>query len=178
MAHKVYIVHGKQGSGKTTFLIQLISQLKKEGLSIGGIIAHGFWKNDQRNHFVLENIMTGESLLYCTREAQKDRQKIRHFYINPDGESFGFNALNINNLKSIDLVVIDEVGPFEMEGKGWAQAIDNLVQNSKLPMIWVIRDSLVNDVINKWNLNPENLFNIEEISYSEVSAQLLKDLIH
>jgi len=155
MKNKVIIVTGNQGEGKTTFIRNIILDLKKEEFKIGGLIAPGYWKNNTREKFELQNIKSNKVIIYCQIEPKKGWDKIRKFYINPLGQLFGEQALDPDFLKSSDIIIIDEIGPFELEGKGWASSLTKILKNLKTPLIIVVRKSLLENVIDHWNIiNP------------------------
>jgi len=58
------------------------------------------------------------------------------------------------------LVVIDEVGPMEMNDQGWAESIARLCQSGQLPQLWVVRKSLVEKAARKWNVGNVFIFDI------------------
>jgi nucleoside-triphosphatase THEP1 len=152
MNNKVFVITGSQGSGKTTSLIKLTKHLKDEGLSVGGIIAHGFWNNNERTGFELENIQTGEKIILCQTNPAKGWAKFRRFYFNPEGFDFGNKVLDPANLDKTEIIVIDEVGPLELEDKGWAQAIKSLLKTTGKPVIFVVRESLTKDIIKHFKI--------------------------
>ncbi|MCD4745882.1 MAG: hypothetical protein K8R58_06245 [Bacteroidales bacterium] len=172
----VFIITGTKGSGKTTFVIDLIDILKQKKFSIGGIISKGFWENDQRSSFDVINVKTGESVLLCNRTGFENWRKYKHFYFNPKGISFGKKAIDSLNLKKNDIVVIDEIGGLELEAYGWTEIIDKLIVFPDLIMIWVVRDSLVKKVINKWNVHHHIIYNINETNIYAVANNLIKQI--
>ena len=176
MENKVFIIAGKQGGGKTTYLKKILKSLEKNNIKIGGFIAEGYWKDDKRERFDLINLKTNKRIIYCQRETKTDWDKVRHFYINPHGQYFGEIAMHPDNLKDVDIVVIDEVGPFEVENKGWATAISKLLNDSDIPMIWVVRESILFEVLEKWGIEPVGLFHIEEVELSKAVKELLNYL--
>ncbi len=173
MNNKVFVITGSQGSGKTTFLTKLTKHLRDEGLSVGGIIAHGFWNNNERAGFELENIQTGEKIILCQTNPAKGWAKFRRFYFNPEGFAFGNKVLDPANLDKTDIIVIDEVGPFELENRGWAQAIKLLLHNIDKPMIWVVRNSLKKEILSHFFINDFTIFDID-ISEEEVDRLVFK----
>ncbi len=172
MATNIFIITGEQGSGKTTFLKQLIDQLKQNKLCVGGIVAEGFWKDGQRERFNLVDQLSGDSIVYCQREQKKGWEKIRHFYINPKGQSFGEQALSIDKLKISDVIAIDEIGPFELQGKGWAVSLKRIMKHHKLTVILIVRELLLDEIISYFQL--ENPIIIEHRDYD---AKLLSDMM-
>ncbi len=177
MQYKIIIITGEQGSGKTTFLQEIIFGLANNDVQIAGILAEGFWKNYERDHFELIDLKSKNRLLYCQREPKDGWEKLRHFYINPDGQKFGEAALDSNYLKNADIVVIDEIGPFELKDKGWAKAIESILRElPELTMIWVVRKSLLNEVTDHFKITPLKIYNVEEICAENVTGYILKSL--
>ena len=175
MKHKIIILTGEQGSGKTTFLQEMIFGLAIKGVQTAGILAEGFWKNYERDYFELINLKSKNRILYCQRDPKDGWEKLRHFYINPDGQKFGEAALDPNHLKNTDIVVIDEIGPFELKGKGWAKAIESiLVGLPESTMIWVVRKSLLNEVIDHFKINPMKIYHVEEACAENVVSYIIQ----
>lgn len=176
MQNKIFILTGVQGSGKTNFLIELIKFLKIEGVSTGGFIAHGFWKVNIRDKFELEDIQTGNRITLSQTESVSGWKKFRRFYFNPDGFVFGEKVLSIENLLNTDLIVIDEIGPFELQGNGWRKAINKLFTETEKPMIWVCRKSIIEELVFEFKLQSYLIFDIEEGTPETLSQIISKEL--
>ena len=150
--HKIFIISGETRSGKTTFLKQVIAGIKQKNPSvkIGGIIAHGTDFRGERYGFHVENIITGEKQHLCSRDpAHKDDIKTGRFYFYKSGLEFGNKAI-LENLDSLDILVIDEVGYLELKGKGWFEAIEKAMTKQKLDMIFVVRKRILEKVLKLW----------------------------
>lgn len=152
----VFIISGKVGSGKTTHLIEILQLLKDSGSTISGIIAHGLLDGDLRTGFDIEDINSGEKIPLCRREKMIDHaEQTGQFSFSKAGIEFGKKALE----KECDLMVIDEIGPLELSGGGWADQM----HASSTPLLLVVREKLVPNV--------ESLFiNVIEISESPWQA--------
>ena len=74
------------------------------------------------------------------------------YYFSPAGESFGKKILDSTVSKKADLVIIDEVGPVELKGKGWANEIENLVTQKSVLQLWVVRNHLLKRVFRQWKI--------------------------
>lgn len=170
--YKIYIITGKQGSGKSTLIREVVSGLRKKGITVGGILAEGTWHNNQRDRFELVNIRTNERINYLQRQPRAGWERIRHFYLNPEGQKFGEQALTTDRLKDAGLIVIDEIGPFELRGKGWALAIQKIFGKLNIPVLISVRESLVDEIIDKWHLNVDRIFKADKTS----SAQIVTDI--
>ena len=72
-----------------------------------------------------------------------------------------------------DLVVVDEVGIFELEGKIWSDSVSLLVRSLYNMMIWVVRDTLVEKVIKKWDIKDSVITDIEKESVRQAEERIL-----
>lgn len=160
MTNKVFIICGQQGSGKTTFLTKLVDEIKNKDLQVGGFVAEGFWKENHRDKFELVDLKSGKKIVYCQRDPLPGWEQIRHFYINPLAIDFGESVLNLSQLDTADLVVIDEIGPFEIAGKGWAKSLDQILQVTDLPLLISVRQSLLEQVVKYFQLEVKEVFEV------------------
>ena len=125
---------------------------KKEGESERG--SEGVIKG--RYMFDKEAIAFGEKLLSFNR---KERQVMRRGHEEKRGNfltklfSLRSSRITPRPLRLKKIMVIDELGPFELKGQGWARAMDKLQQYCQGPMIWVVRESLIDDMLQRWPVN-------------------------
>ena len=85
----------------------------------------------------------------------------------------GKRILNDQEILHKDLVVVDEIGIFELDGKVWADSLSFLVRESQSNMIWVVRDTLIEKVIRKWNLQKPVIIDIERVSIVQAEKTIL-----
>ena len=52
----------------------------------------------------------------------------------------------------VDLLVLDEVGPMELEGLGWSEILDSLEQQTNTRQLWVVRQEIVSEACRRWNI--------------------------
>jgi nucleoside-triphosphatase THEP1 len=177
MKNKVFIITGEQGSGKTTFLVQIIEELKRSGIHPKGFIAEGFWLNNERSHFDLIDLSNQHRILFCSKDFNQGWEQIGHFYINPAAIDFGEKILDLAAANQSTLCVIDEIGPFELQNKGWSHSIFSISKsNPELPMIWVVRKNLVQPVIAHFSVENYCLFHAESGNL-HIAATKIKDYL-
>ncbi|MCB2219636.1 MAG: hypothetical protein KQI35_04510 [Bacteroidetes bacterium] len=176
MKSPVFIVTGESGSGKTTTLFKLYNALLSEKIEVAGILAPGTWKDNQRDLFELVNLLTGDRIVYCQRDPVDSWEPINHFYINPEGQSFGEKTLHWKHIQNAKVIFIDEIGPFEMQGKGWAPSLEAILLNLDVPLVISVRKSLINEVIGYWNLNVQGIIDASKnhLSLLEKMMKFLK----
>jgi nucleoside-triphosphatase THEP1 len=178
MKNNITIIQGERGEGKTTFVKAIVEELKANAISVGGILAEGFWKEGMRDRFQLVDLKTNSKLAYCQREKKEAWEKVAQFYVNPKGQEFGEQLLMLTSLYGVDFLVVDEIGPFELEGKGWTKAIRKLIRQSDLPMLWVVRNSLVEEVLHYFKTEDFQKFNIQNSTPEEVAIFIKKEILN
>jgi len=157
----IFIFTGEQGSGKTTFLKQVLEILYRQNLKVSGILAEGHWGNNLRSGFEIMDIETGEKALLCNRLEVAGDIAYRNFWFKPGGLAFGKKILNNALAKMPDIIAIDEVGGFELENGGWAEKIDQILHCCNTPMIWTVRQKFIETVIQKWQLKDYQIIDVK-----------------
>jgi len=156
---KVFIISGEKHQGKTTFVKNLVENLQLKNIQIGGFISPGKFEKNQRSDFSILDLKTGISKPLSSIHFSEG-ESIGPFRFNRDGQNFGKEMLKPENLRDCRFVVIDEIGPLELKDHGWATSIDLLMGHPEIAHIWVVRKSLVNEVIKKWQIFDVQIFDI------------------
>jgi len=167
----IFLLTGESGSGKTTLLIELAGILKNCGLATGGFTAPGTWLNGQRSGFILHDLC--HNLDYPLAETGSSGVESHgRFVFNEETLATGTLLLKTQAREAkIDFVLIDEVGPFELKGRGWASSLD-ILACSGLPQLWVVRPELLKEVPLRWKFNPEAVFYAKTDSAGSVYREL------
>jgi nucleoside-triphosphatase THEP1 len=160
-SQKVFIISGAQGGGKTTRLKDVLSLLQKKGRSFSGFVAEGSWENNKRIAFTLVNVKTNESVPLCGLSAKVNWQKNGRFYFNPEAIAIGEKWLGKSNTSPVDLIVIDEIGIFELDNKVWHPAFQLLLQQSNCRFIITVREGIVEQIIQKYKLDKVEVFSLK-----------------
>ena len=172
----VFIITGKTGSGKSSFLVKLLERLQRRKISVSGILTKGIWRNGKKHVYEIQNIQTGKTMPLVSRGFIENWNKIGNFYFNPEAILFGNKILTDPGLIKNDLIVLDEIGPFELDDKIWADSVSRLLLTSDCPMIWVVRDKLIKEVIKKWKLQEPGIIDIEKVSVRQAENRIISKL--
>jgi len=162
------IISGEVGQGKTTYVTQLLSNLRENGLKAGGFLSPGIFMNNRKEGFLLNDIQSGRSFHLSSRTPGEGWLRYGQYYFDPEVISKGNDILINATGNNVSLIVIDEVGPFEMADQGWAPAIDRLCMLSTIPHLWIVRRSLATKVCRKWNFGEVYIFNLDEDKEEEI----------
>jgi nucleoside-triphosphatase THEP1 len=156
---KVLILTGEKHEGKTTFAKTMAETLKSKDIRVGGFLAPGKFEKNRRSEFDILDLKTEIQKPLCSIH-RTDGESIGPFRFDPAGQQFGKQILAPENLRDVDVIFIDEIGPLEIKDQGWAPAIDKLMNNPHQIQLWIIRKSLVDDAIQKWGLMDVQVFDI------------------
>ncbi len=172
---KIIIITGEQSEGKTSFLEKIIPMLKQSGLGIYGFIAKAYFENGIKCGYMLHDIYSGSKTNIIQTEDFPGAIKFRRFFFNTEGIDKGRAILDSEiDFDADNILIIDEIGPLELDGGGWAESINKLTTLSQYNMIWIVRKKLVEVVIKKWNLTDPIVIDISKKSV-ESANELIKE---
>ena len=172
-SNKYKIITGGQGSGKTTYLKNLIS---KETV---GFIAPVIYKDNERIGYDVYNICNNNSEPLC-RKINSDKTKeiiytLGSFEFYKDGFSFGEKLFTDNNFIKNKIVMIDEIGLLEAEGKGWFSLINELLDKGKnCEYIFSVRKSSLTLILELFKLKEAEIIDLD---VREIDSQEKRNLI-
>ena len=155
---KVIIVTGEKGEGKTTFLQKIVDTLKSENISVSGFTAPASIINGRRNTYSIMDIETGKLKKLCSREKSPGFIQIGSFWFDPMVINYGNTILE----KAKNVIIIDEIGPMELEGKVWHKGLTKLLKSKYHIIILSIRISLIKDVLNHYSLKNCSIFSVND----------------
>jgi len=159
-SNKVVIITGDKGGGKTTKIVEIIDNLKRNCVAVTGFVAIGEWKNGERSRYTMVDVITGKSAIICTATITDGYDKHGRFYFNPHAVDFGETILYCSQNK-VSVVVIDEIGPFELEGEVWHNSLVHHLENTQNTLVISVRKKLVDEIVKKYNLTNVSVFNTQ-----------------
>ena len=125
--------------------------LRSRGVRVAGILAPGILTDGRRTGFDLVNLATGERVPLAREQGNVGGPHARwsRFAFSPEGLALGRRALT-DDVRGADVVVVDEVGPFELSGGGWSAPLDALAHGYGGALLLVVRESVVDAVRTRW----------------------------
>jgi nucleoside-triphosphatase THEP1 len=169
MKKKFYILTGKIHSGKTTLVQKLCTALKKENIYINGLLSKAFFTGEVQNGYDGMDIQTGESFPLLRTEGKPSWERIGPYFFIPEGLVKAKKA--ILNFKESDITVIDEIGPKELEEKGFWPELSYALDHAQKILI-VIRETLLSRFILRFKVKPI-VFQVDE---TDIISTILNDL--
>jgi nucleoside-triphosphatase THEP1 len=173
---EIVIITGDIHEGKTSVAQRVVTILLEQGVNIGGFLAIGRDEDGVRTGFFIKEIETNKTMELCAVKRKETSITTGHFNFNEETIRWGNAILAPENLNNKQLVVIDELGPLELAGKGWSGAIEKICEQSPLPHLWIVRKGIIDKISGKWNVGNIFVYNISVDSPEEIAGKL-KDLI-
>lgn len=176
-SQKIFIVTGSIGQGKTTFIQKIIENFQSKGIALGGIYSPRVMQGKTTVGYDIIDINTNERESFLRQDYTGNNLKIGRFNINLQGLQKGVKAIKKSSNNNIQIIIIDEVGVLELENKGWAKNIEEIIRNSQNHVLLVIRDSFVEKVIKKWEIKNYQIFDIKDKDFMSISNTIHQTII-
>jgi nucleoside-triphosphatase THEP1 len=164
----IIIVSGPEKSGKTNYVNELTTNLKRQEIKICGFVCPSVIENGVITGQDLIDLSSGLRFPLSRNTGTEDMPKVGNYFFITGTLEYGKALIDIKNLNENEVVIIDEVGPWELAGQGWADSLNQLVRFYNKPMIWVVRDSIVEKVIENWGLKGSKITDIKKDNVEDV----------
>ncbi len=149
----VVIITGAIGEGKTSFAASVVSLLKGKGMPVSGLLSIGIQSKGKRTGFELKSLSDNDSILLCSTNKNQSWLNFGRYSFNPEALQKGREIIVNASFQDEKIVLmIDEVGPLEINGHGWAEGIEKSLSAQNILHCWVVRRSLVQQIARKWNV--------------------------
>ena len=165
----IYIISGEKGSGKTTFLIDVLNLLQMNDFVVRGFVA---LHNLQSDSYQIKNIETNEKFPLMQRVASFD-EHLNHFKLFSEGVKLGNDCINNLLVHPPDIAIVDEIGGYELSGKLWSSAFTQLI-NSSIPLFFTTKTKLLDRVMDKWKITPTHIFQSVDFDDPHKAFELIK----
>ncbi len=150
---KVVLITGPVQSGKSSLATELVAELRKHHIPLAGFVARGLWENNQRSGFDIHTLHDDKIIPLARRKTkQEDTGNVTPFHFFKEGEIAGQLALSPEKYRRSRVVIVDEIGKLELLGRGWAKWLSPLLSHKDLQVVLVVRDYLVEQVLQHWEI--------------------------
>lgn len=168
---KIFLT-GRPGSGKSTVLMEVIEQLKAEGLKVGGIITPEVRARGYRRAFKVVDLSSGEGGILASVD-QPAGPRVGKYRVNlQDFERVALPALDFA-LKECDIICIDELGKMEFFSTKFKQNVNEILKSEK-PLIAAVHRNYAKIYEKRGSLIQVTQENREEIIDTIISRILRK----
>lgn len=127
-------------------------------------------EGEQRVGFDLEDITSADRIPLCRLDKRGDQQNHHRFRFFDEALFQGREILGSDDAQ---LVVIDEVGPYELQNEGWATSIQDICQKQRSIQIWTVRKQLIERIAATWPVGEIYVVDIEKDSQIATEALIM-----
>ncbi len=145
----VTIITGERGAGKTGYLSGYVAAAKARGRSVGGVLAPAVFQGGQRSGYDLVDLRTGARwpLARVVRPGS-GTALVGVYHFDDTALREGNWSILTALAEGADIIAIDEVGPLEFRGDGWAGALQSALEQCgrRQELVVVVRATLVEEL--------------------------------
>lgn len=159
---KHFIITGARHAGKTTYASSLKDILAFDGISSGGFLCEGTFKEGKRDCFFIKSLLTYEKELIADKNKSDDSKNyfFGSYTFYKKGFDFAYNEYEKSILNKKDIIFIDEIGKMELEGVGFAGLFNKMPVKAVLAA--VCRYDFIKDINNIFFNNYAEVINIDD----------------
>ncbi len=154
----ILILTGPVQAGKTSFLKNLLPVLRARGIPVSGYLSLSVLKQGRTSGYDLFDIETGKSRPFLRRTGRAGWQKIGPYYFLPSGLQAAEDL--ILGCPNGGWLVVDEVGPQELAGRGVWPVLSTVLFRSEIDCLLVIRKPLLDQLRGLLGKRPIETFDI------------------
>jgi nucleoside-triphosphatase THEP1 len=170
----VIIITGEIGSGKTTLISGISSRLKESGIKTGGIIAPAVYEQENKTGYSIIDIGAGKKMQLSQITEIEGEPRVGKYFFKSEALDFGRNALSVERNLESRIVLIDEIGAWELQGQGWASSLNELIINCEMPLIITVRKSFLELVIENWMLQSPMVIEAKDAVPEDVFKNIIR----
>jgi nucleoside-triphosphatase len=153
----IVILTGPVHSGKTSLLRNVISFLRGRGLQVSGYLSEPLREGERILGYDLVEIGGGK-FPFLRRGSPPEGQRIGRFFL--DGEGLRQSERIIRQTPPDDLLIVDEVGPLELEGRGVRPSLERILSSRPGTTLLVIRESILGDIVASLGLQSARIISL------------------
>ncbi|MDD4903821.1 MAG: nucleoside-triphosphatase [Candidatus Bipolaricaulis sp.] len=150
------ILAGGIAAGKTRTAERVVQHLRDRGISVGGILAPRRFEGGATVGYRVVDLAAGEEHEFA--ESTPPGRPVGRFYVRPEALRFARMAVH-RAVTTCDVVFIDEVGRWELDGGGHADSVRELVASNAAAVL-LVREAFVDDVIAAFGLRDAEVFHV------------------
>ncbi len=150
------ILAGGIAAGKTRTAARVAEFLRDRGVTVGGILAPRRLKGDVTVGYSVVDLETGEERGFA--EPTPPGRPVGRFFVRPEALRFARDAVH-RAAGECDVVFVDEVGRWELDGGGHAESVRELAASDAVA-VFLVREAFVDDVIAAFGLTDAEVFRL------------------
>ncbi|HEX9903317.1 MAG TPA: nucleoside-triphosphatase [Acidobacteriota bacterium] len=166
----ILILTGGVHSGKTSLLKNAIAFLQGRQVRLAGYLSEPVREGERILGYDLVEIGGGR-FPFLRAGRVPDRQQVGPFFLEREGLRQAERI--IRQAPQGDLLIVDEVGPLELEGRGVRPALEKALSSRPGPVLLVIRESILDELVASLGLQSARVIPVGRRDAADELAGLL-----
>jgi len=158
----LFILTGAVHSGKTTFLKRIVGEAGQRFIRVDGYLSPVVWEKGEPAGYDLVTLPEERAFPFIRMEGQPGCERVGPFYLIPETLDLAQGIIRAGALKP--LVVVDEVGPLELEGRGVWPALVDVFRRPPRKLVLTVRESLLEAFLAKISFGSPDVFRVDDRS--------------
>jgi nucleoside-triphosphatase THEP1 len=171
------LLTGRGGCGKTTACWKALPGLRTSGIKMAGFISPPLLDaGGKKTGIEMLNLATGEHHTFARIVSRDQGPDVGVYRLEGDAIEWARGVLASALFSDIDLLVIDEIGPLELQrGGGFAFALEPLADPERIPnAIVIVRRELVDELAERLGRPDMVRVEVTEEARGQAPGQLVK----
>ncbi len=144
----IVILTGGVGSGKTAFVGRLLKILQSRSLIVDGFVGERVFENERLSGYDLVAVRDGRRFPFLRRTEVAGGTSIGPWRLDPSGLAAAAEIIRASESGAI--LVVDELGPLELEGRGHWPALAEVLDQPGRRFLFVIREGCLDGFARRW----------------------------
>lgn len=167
----IFILTGPVHSGKTTLLKKVVRELKGQKYRVDGFLSEAVREKEETVGYDLFDLKRERSIPFIRKTGEKEWQKIGSYFFIPQALAEAEKII-LRGIEA-DILVVDEIGPLELSGKGFWPALKRVVFKPLPSFLFVMRISMLESFLGILGKGEIKIFNIKS---KEVFHQMIEEI--
>jgi len=157
----IIILSGPVHAGKTTFLERAAARLREKGAPLGGYLTPSLrGPGNRAAGYELVSLADGGRCSFLARDSPSPGPRAGPFFLDPSGLRRAKEL--IRAAPDRGLLVVDEVGPLELEGGGVRRALDKALSGRTGPALLVVRESILGEALESLDIAAARVVDVRQ----------------
>lgn len=148
MSKYIMLLAGQRGVGKTTTCQRLVEIASRQGYRVSGVLAPAlFDQSGAKVGFEAVDVGSGERRILARADSDLGGPRIGRYSFDLTSLSWACDLLQRAFATGCDLLIVDEIGPLELErDQGFVTILRHLQRKTPCHTLLVVRNELLNEL--------------------------------
>jgi len=167
------ILTGRIHSGKTTRLRRLVSEWRARQIALDGFLSPAVFESGRRVGYDWLDLGTDRCVPFLRRRGEADWERIGPYFLIPPTLERAKRKIGTHDRRN--LLIVDEIGPLELRGRGVWPALKAALSEPPLRCLIVVREDILDRFQRVTPIRPERVFTIEENDFSSELTRAIQN---